>query len=408
MKNLFYLISFMTLFLGVNILYTIGLKDPYDTSISLSSSVPLSTWLLLITGSIYLFTKKKLIKNYEISFLLFCITYTFVNTIILQRSANLIIIINSFIAPIFISLFAKNIPNAKKNIYKIILLYFIAECGVAISERIFSENFLIAASETTFMDMSMSHDEGFRSASIHGHPLQGALMISVIMGFIYIANIKIKNKITLLILGCTALLSFNTRSSICFWGAMLTLLLFQIILSRKYTITNKLSSFVLLSIAFIGIWNLLQSGWGGRLLELSLFDEDSAQARIDVFQMFNFISFKQILWGISEKDIINIMSKSGIGIIENYWISYILSFGLICTLIFVTFVFLCLKPLFKNIATIKIIISVGSFLIISSTNNSMLSGVPALILLVLCVYSFPIKKINYEANNQYNCTNIQR
>ncbi len=408
MKNLFYLISFMTLFLGVNILYTIGLKDPYDTSISLSSSVPLSTWLLLITGSIYLFTKKKLIKNYEISFLLFCITYTFVNTIILQRSANLIIIINSFIAPIFISLFAKNIPNAKKNIYKIILLYFIAECGVAISERIFSENFLIAASETTFMDMSMSHDEGFRSASIHGHPLQGALMISVIMGFIYIANIKIKNKITLLILGCTALLSFNTRSSICFWGAMLTLLLFQIILSRKYTITNKLSSFVLLSIAFIGIWNLLQSGWGGRLLELSLFDEDSAQARIDVFQMFNFISFKQILWGISEKDIINIMSKSGIGIIENYWISYILGFGLICTLIFVTFVFLCLKPLFKNIATIKIIISVGSFLIISSTNNSMLSGVPALILLVLCVYSFPIKKINYEANNQYNCTNIQR
>lgn len=398
----------MTLFLGVNILYTIGLKDPYDTSISLSSSVPLSTWLLLITGSIYLFTKKKLIKNYEISFLLFCITYTFVNTIILQRSANLIIIINSFIAPIFISLFAKNIPNAKKNIYKIILLYFIAECGVAISERIFSENFLIAASETTFMDMSMSHDEGFRSASIHGHPLQGALMISVIMGFIYIANIKIKNKITLLILGCTALLSFNTRSSICFWGAMLTLLLFQIILSRKYTITNKLSSFVLLSIAFIGIWNLLQSGWGGRLLELSLFDEDSAQARIDVFQMFNFISFKQILWGISEKDIINIMSKSGIGIIENYWISYILGFGLICTLIFVTFVFLCLKPLFKNIATIKIIISVGSFLIISSTNNSMLSGVPALILLVLCVYSFPIKKINYEANNQYNCTNIQR
>ena len=408
MKNLFYLISFMTLFLGVNILYTIGFKDPYDTSISLNSSVPLSTWLLLIIGSIYLFTKKKLIKNYEISFLIFCFIYTFFNTIILQRSANLVIIINSFIAPIFISLLAKNIPSAKKNIYKIILLYFIAECGVAISERIFSENFLIAASETTFMDMSMSHDEGFRSASIHGHPLQGALMVSVIMGFIYIANIKIRNKIALLILGCMALLSFNTRSSICFWGGMLTLLLLQIIFSKKYTVTNKLSSFFLLSIAAIGLWYLLQSGWGGRLLELSLFDEDSAQARIDVFQMFNFISFKQILWGISEKDIINIMSKSGIGIIENYWISYILSFGLICTLIFATFVFLCLKPLFKNIATIKIIISVGSFLIISSTNNSMLSGVPALILLVLCVYSFPIKKINYEANNQYNCTNIQR
>ena len=120
MKTLFYLISFMTLFLGVNILYTLGFKDPFDTSISLSSGVPLSTWLLLMVGSIYLFTKKKLIKNYEISFLIFCFIYTFFNTIILQRSANLVIIINSFIAPIFISLLAKNIPNAKKIIYKII------------------------------------------------------------------------------------------------------------------------------------------------------------------------------------------------------------------------------------------------------------------------------------------------
>lgn len=405
MKKLFYLISFMTLFLGINVLYTLGLKDPFNTTTSLTSSVHLATWLLLGEG-MYLLTKKKLNKKNEYHFIFFCIIYIIFNVIILRRSANLVLIINSFIAPIFASLYAKNFHQAKNFIFKIIILYFITECGLAITERITSTNFLVAAAETTFMDTSMSDTEGFRSASIHGHPLQGALMISVVMGFIYISEIKIKTKIILLLLGCMALLSFNTRSSICFWGGMLSLLLLHIIFSNKYSTGNKLASFCLLSIASIGLWNLLQSGWGGRLLELSLFDEDSAQARIDVFLMFDFISVEQILWGITEKELISIMSKSGIGIIENYWISYILSFGIIGTIFFVVFVFRCLKPLFKNIPIIKIVISVGSFLLISSTNNSMVSGVPALILLVLCVYSFPIKRNNHETIYQYHRTHL--
>ena len=374
--------------------YTLGLRSLSDadtTASTLFSVRIMPYWIFILVGCFYLATRKLQNRNYEIYFFVFCVLYTIVN-VLLNRSVHLGTVIMAFIAPVLIGLFIKNISDARYTVYKIVVSYFIFECGLAIVQRILGVNLLLTPSDTGFFDMGVSSNSGFRSASIHGHPLQGALMVSVVMGFIYISDLKLKKKILLLLMGFMALLSFNTRSSIFLWGIILAFMFLQIIFSKKYDVMIKSASLCLFVIGAIGLWVLLQQGWGGRLLEMSLFDEKSAQVRIDVFYMFNFLSLEQLLWGIPSDVVSLIKDKSNINIIENYWIAYIFYFGLICTLVFVTFVVLCLRPLFKGIPTIKILISVGVFLLISSTNNSMITAVPALIVLVLCVYSFPIKK----------------
>lgn len=393
MRKIIYIAFSMILFLGVNVMTTLGLKDIESESSALKDNVnPFIFILLAIT--LYFGVKQKL-KNFSKELFFICFIVVFVlYQLSLGKPASLTFIINAFLGPALIGLLLRNIPSSKKFITKLIIVYFITEATICILERILMTNFF----KTSLSDINnYAIDTSFRSLSIHGHPLQGALILSIIMGFIYISRMSYIRKIQFLILGFIALLAFNTRSSIVYWGVLITVFIIKGILTKSENLKVKGISTIILFLSCISLTYLLEKGWGGRLLEMSLFDESSAAVRVNLFYMFKFLNWNDILWGIPLENIEYIKYQSGIAIIENYWVIFIFTYGLIGTIIFTIFTAICLAPLFKEYSFCEKSITIGTFLIISSTNNSMATNTPAMFVLVMCTFAFAKKTyINYD------------
>lgn len=396
---LFTLPILIILFCGVNVLYTLGLKDPNNLSNKFIDNVNWGIIWICFASLIYIFQRK--VKDYkaELFFILYFCAYYLFYKYALEKPASLTYISNAFLGPSLTYIYLKKYPNSNKLILRLLLSYFLIECSISIIERVLMTNFFITPGEGSVDSLASSDATGFRSAPIHGHSLQGALHVSVLMSFIYVSKIKFKYKTSLLLLGFVAILGYNTRSSIVYWSALICIFFLRKLFSTKNTTKEKFNIIIILLIIFFMSSLFISSGWGGRLFELSLFDQSSAAVRIDLFYMFKFLSWHDILFGIPLESIEHLKFKSGIAIIENYWVIFIFSFGLINTIIFVILTSWCLSPLFKNYNIFQKGVTIGTFLLISSTNNSMATNTPVMVILVLCAYAFPIYNKKIKRND---------
>lgn len=87
-----------------------------------------------------------------------------------------------------------------------------------------------------------------------------------------------------------------------------------------------------------------------RLLELGLFDDSSAVVRVKIFEIFDFYQLKDFILGYSSESIDDILFVSGLSsyCIENYWLVYILKFGIVFTILIAYFMALFYTFIAKN------------------------------------------------------------
>ena len=89
--------------------------------------------------------------------------------------------------------------------------------------------------------------------------------------------------------------------------------------------------------------------------------------------------------------------RNGIYIMENYWISFLMNWGILLTGWLVYWSYQIIKSHIISYSKKEQYFPIFTFLLISSTNNSMITGVPALLLLLSCYFSFNKEEpeINY-------------
>ena len=170
---------------------------------------------------------------------------------------------------------------------KLFFIFYLFETGMAITERVLGTTIL------GWNDIEFSVEDwgvsGFRSAALHGHPLYNALMVSISMAFILFSPLKIKYKMILWSMGYVSILCFNTRGSIVGNALLLAfyiiyVLLFDNSISSRTKVRLVMFSSIMTIVGLILFFNV---GLGGRLAEMGLFDESSAQTRIDVWTIFD-------------------------------------------------------------------------------------------------------------------------
>lgn len=304
-----------------------------------------------------------------------------------------------FIVPMMLSIVlgTENKYN-KQVIWKLILVFFIAECLLAIYERIFFTNVFPEANNEGYE--IFFEDWGFRSTAFLGNPLANALCVSTIMGFIIISSMKLTFKLLLLTIGFISLLCFNARGAALIW-VLLTVIYFISILRSKTTkngLKVALLLFFVVAVYFI-YFAIVNYGLGGRLLNEKIID-GSALARVGVFDAFSYIDVNEFWYGNSES-YIPIMHKLGAGGVENSFIVLIINYGVIL------FIFLCfaylfwLKRFFKHFTLFNKFILLCSFLGVGSTNNGLVSPAPWGFL-ILCIYCFPFIEKKKKTNLPYN------
>lgn len=390
MNKLITLTIIFILFLGVSVLYTIGLKDINTGSSAFIDNITPGFFTLIICFVLLIAQKKIKIKKAEWLLFLFTIIYVFLKTYLFKQPIYLAIISNVFIGPVVLLIVLRQTQYSKHKIINLLILCFFTECSFAIIQRLLGYSFLVMPNLD--LTINASYERGdFRSVSMFGHYLQGALFVTTIMSFIYIAKTSFMKKLLLLSLGLIAILCFNTRSSMAYWGVLITLLIIQTMLSSHRSQKEKTLCVLYLIGMLSTLSYLIAAGWGGRLISMSLYDESSAEARIILFRVFHFLNTQDILWGISLQEVERVMQQSEVFIIENYWVLFILYLGLIPTIVFTLLTAFCLKDLFKRFSYIQASIPIFSFLIISSTNNSMATNIPVLFIFVLFAYSVPLE-----------------
>jgi hypothetical protein len=272
----------------------------------------------------------------------------------------------------------------KKKIKDTILIFILLNSIVALNEFLLHRHLIGYPQHSTAMS--------FRSAAFFGHPLNNALITASALFFIFSTEWKLPIKLLSSFFYTVSLLCYGARTASIVGVAALVMFIAISFFKdfKKKTKYLEIAAFIFFGISFsLTLYVLIHKfGIGARIFELNLFDQ-SGMARIKSFNIFHWITKKELLTGIRQSDIA-VLSTSLVGVntIENFWIILILTLGLPLGLIFC---FFFVKMIFSLMYNQKISNKLGAitFLLVASSNNSLSSkSVSLTIILLLLVTSF--------------------
>lgn len=395
--KIYYFAIILLLFLGINVLAKIGIFVEFDSAPVWQKILP-SAYLIIPIG-IYALITCKSVTSYKCECHLLFLFLFMLLSLYVKGSAGYIGIINCNVFPVALSIvtcfyLSTNSLSRCKILYKIVISFYLIECSLSVFERIFEINiFPFLGSGTASILSYSSFMDGFRSTALQNHPLQNSLCVSILMAFILCSNIKIKKKLSLFFLGYLAILCFNTRGSIVLWGVFfLVYLLFNL---KKYKGNSRLTLIFVTVVGVLAmIYLILNYGLADRLIKNGLLDESSAGQRLQLFDVFNFLSWNDWLFGISSIKQQRVLDFVNVGIVENPWLVIAFSHGIIVLTMMIFLYFRLFKRLFKEYKLFDKLFICFTFLIIASTNNSLVTPGAYLPLFLLCSYLFSPKYKN--------------
>ncbi|MFD0766893.1 VpsF family polysaccharide biosynthesis protein [Mucilaginibacter lutimaris] len=324
----------------------------------------------------------------------------------LQITGNLNAIaffIDALILPVLLSMLLK--ITSVSVLYKFrnwVYLLFFANAGIAVIEKLRGA-FLIARESAWLFDY-------FRSSAIFGHPLNNALIMSVLTITLFLAAQNTWLKLSVLFAGMVSIFCFGARGALI--GVFIGIMLHMFLGATGGSKTDKKEAVngLVYLMAFAGIILIVINftSFGDRITALSHVD-GSAEARVDSFNIISQINFSDLIWkGTSTQEMERIQNASGVEIIENFYLIWLLRFGLIVTALLIWGLARFLLDVTKTSpADIKFPILLA-FIFVSSTNNSLSTSTLVISNMILAYYillsfkvvredEFTIKPINYES-----------
>ena len=398
LKTVLLITLFLLLFCGANLLTYMGVDVKFFRSILIAVAIP----LLFINLKYVIWNRPLLVILVVVS--LFSILKLYTDTGEGTRMA----VLQLLGATIIYASYPK--INDRLTIHRVILwrkffflfiAFFLLVTGMAIIERIMGATILGWAENKIYLLSDYAASE-FRSTSLLGHPLYNALVVTIMMAYILISPLKPKFKLLLWFVGYFAILCFNTRGSIVgnallFGLYILYSVFFDKTQSRK---TKKLLSIISITAAIVVLIVIFSTSLGGRLLEHGLMD-DSAQVRVDVWNVFNYFELSDFFWGVTYNKLQMILAASGIYATENFWLDQLFSFGLVFMIAYVLMYATLIVKLLKNYTRFQALFVSGAFLLIASTNNSLSSDFLALFIFLMLTHLFDPKYIRLLIPRKY-------
>lgn len=380
--------TFLTAFIfGGYLLENVGIKYVSEGGNPLVK-IHISTYILTLTVAIFtlrrginvpLTSLRELRASWLISFL--CIVLVIFYGLIRFGTSGMAYLVDTMVAPLLALYLLSQLSITHKNKLLTLLAYLLfINSVIAILEFILG---------STLISVDFSKFSHFRSTALLTHPLNNALITAalapLLMSYTRIPYLIYFTVITL------ALFAFGGRAA----TGIFILGVFILIAPKVPAFiaagvrVSKMRFAVIQALAFFAsIFTILVitlTPIGARILS-KLHIDGSAQARFDVFIILEQLSLREWFLGASQTLLENIAFYIQIDVIENYIIGWIVSFGIICTvLLFLSCYKLPLKiALGKNRNSAKIALIV--FILVSLTNNALTTKTPALLFLISAMY----------------------
>ncbi|WP_154647991.1 VpsF family polysaccharide biosynthesis protein [Pedobacter arcticus] len=380
-------ISFIIFVLGDNVLEMVGWRHRDFTSLFIYRVYPLFYIVLGLIAYYFMIGKITVadllfrMKN-ELAYLSICFGIVIYGQIT-KNSNPMSWFLDSLVIPCIILIFLR--ITDKKILFdfrKWIYIFFFLNAGIAVIEKVFSRLLFLKDSPWFF--------DYFRSTALFGHPLNNALIMSVLTIILFLATKETYLKMGVLLAGMLSIFCFGARGALLgvFGAILLNIILNGLGFTKEPSRNIKsglmyLASFALILIVVISFTNL-----GDRIAGLAHVDE-SAEARVGSFDILQQVDLKDLMWtGVSLDKIDMLQYLSGVEIIENFYIEWLLNFGLVVTVVLIISLIMFLYNMMHNIgADIKFPI-LFTLIAVSSSNNSLATSTYVITILVMAYYIF--------------------
>lgn len=185
-------------------------------------------------------------------------------------------------------------------------------------------------------------EDEWRSSALLGHPLANASLTgSYILALALGAARDIPRPMAALalVLSICGMVVFGGRASSVFLLVMLLALgalrFLHILRGGRFNTRNVLAVLISLPVLAAVVFGLLEAGFFNRFIERFIDDEGSASTRIEMFELFKHISISELLLAPDAAQMATLRSLYGLDFgIESFWVSFVLSYGLIPGLFF--------------------------------------------------------------------------
>ncbi|HZP08107.1 VpsF family polysaccharide biosynthesis protein, partial [Methyloceanibacter sp.] len=293
-----------------------------------------------------------------------------------------------FAAPLAVMLAFYLDENRRLKLTSLIIGFVAVNAAIGVCERIAGVNL--------FVFPEMGGTEYFRSTALMGHPLENAFITSSVAFLVPAMPWSVARKAAVLALMLAGILAFGARSSFAvtlILGAAALLYIAAVALARGKMRVSTLAAAPWFGLLAIGAGAALALGTslGERIVQLAKIDA-SAQARIDVFRLFNYLSPGDLLYGVDFAEI-NFLLKTykEVAIIENCWIGLLLMLGAILFAVFAVSLLTFLRSIARGRGALAFF-AVMAFLVVASTSNSLRTQTASLMIFAVALFGLPAQQ----------------
>ena len=322
-----------------------------------------------------------------------CTLITFALNVLLVGAGEISFVIDSLLMPVVVLLLVSHLtPTQQRVIFKILLSLFVVNSLVGMAEVATSSRLF----PYTIQGLDIIYDK--RATAFMGHPLTNAALTAVAIFFVLGYVQKPLHVLAIVCVLYMGMIAFGGRSSLIL--LTMTLLGYGIhhfFISAKRQRLNLQVLTVLTGVLFFApfvlIYVMLGTTAGQAFVERLSWD-DSASSRLQLFEIFKYISTAEIFLGTNTEKVNALIAFSGLPwTIENGWIALFIRFGAILFGLYILGFSILYRYLLQELA-VEGKIALALFVVIAFTNNSIAAKTP--MISVVCLLAMTAKAIRYQ------------
>jgi hypothetical protein len=270
-----------------------------------------------------------------------CITFCILYVALMTGCCTLVVFVDTFLPAGLLAVALQGASNLERRwLLRLLQAALAVNATLAVIE---------AVTRCNWVPMYLNGEEysaiasEFRPTALYDHPLTGAslTMIGLLLPFGQPGS-RVPQRLYLALLAA-GLLAFGGRAATCLTclavAARWSPSLIRTLLRRHFISPGAIAAlFAAIASMPCLIIAAEMSGFGARLLG-HLYWDDSAQVRLQQWQILNLLSSSQIIFGTSRPDLIALLVplklQSGVGVIENFWLLMLINLGLVGFPVFV-------------------------------------------------------------------------
>ncbi|MCB1522174.1 MAG: VpsF family polysaccharide biosynthesis protein [Hyphomicrobiaceae bacterium] len=185
-------------------------------------------------------------------------------------------------------------------------------------------------------------EDDWRSTALLGHPLSNASLTGCYLLAMALGggrDLPWSARLAAFVVNAGGMIVFGGRAAtvlmLLIMLALVGLHVARILAGRRFSSVSVLKILMLAPVAGIAIAVLAETGFFDQFLMRFIDDKGSAEARTEMFQLFNHVPWSELILGPDARQIETLRHYYGLDFgIESFWIAYILSYGLIASIAF--------------------------------------------------------------------------